>query len=108
MSMGPLYILLGEVSIQVFFPFFYWAVCLPGIESYEFFIYLIYFGDETIVQCIIDKYVLPYSQFPFYLNDDFFLAMQKIFHLMESHLLLGFFFLYFSCPRKYIGKNIAT
>ena len=42
MYMGPLYVLLGEVSIQVFCPFFNWIVCLPGVESYEFFIY---FGD---------------------------------------------------------------
>ena len=31
-------ILLGEVSIWVLCPFFNWIVCLPGIESYEFFI----------------------------------------------------------------------
>ena len=42
MAMGPLYVLLGEVSVQVLCPFFNWIVYLPGIESYEFFIQ---FGD---------------------------------------------------------------
>ena len=39
MSLGPLYVLLGEVSVQVLCPFFNWIVCLPGVELYEFFIY---------------------------------------------------------------------
>ena len=43
-SMGPLYVLLGEMSDQVLYPFFNWIVCLPGVELYEF---LIYFGDQT-------------------------------------------------------------
>ena len=42
MSLGPLYVLLGEVSVQVLCPFFNWIVYLPRIESYEFFIQ---FGD---------------------------------------------------------------
>ena len=61
MSMGPLYVLLGELSTQVHCPFFNWIVCLPGVELYEFFIY---FGDQTIVCCVLGKYVLPYSRFP--------------------------------------------
>ena len=48
---------LGEVSVQVFWPFFNWIVCLPGVESCEFFIY---FGDQTLVWGIIGKYVFPY------------------------------------------------
>ena len=39
MSMGPLYVLLGEVSVQVLCPFFNLIVCFPDVESYEFFIY---------------------------------------------------------------------
>ena len=42
MSMGYLYVLLEEVSFQVFCPFLNWIVCLPGVKSYEFFIYLGY------------------------------------------------------------------
>ena len=46
MSLGPLYVFLGEVSAQVLCPFFNWVVCLPGVESCEFFIY---FGDQALV-----------------------------------------------------------
>ena len=43
MSLGPLYVVLGEVSVQVLCPFFDWIACLPGVESYERFVY---FGDR--------------------------------------------------------------
>ena len=46
MSLRPLYVFLGEVSVQVLCPFFNWVVCLPGVELWEFFIY---FGDEALV-----------------------------------------------------------
>ena len=41
MSLGPLYVFLGEVYVQVLCPFFNWVVCLPGVESCEF----IYFAQ---------------------------------------------------------------
>ena len=46
LSLGPLYVFLGEVSVQVLCPFFNWVVCLPGVESCESFIY---FGDQALV-----------------------------------------------------------
>ena len=69
MSVGPLYVLLGEVSFKVLCPFFNWIVCLSGVESYEYFIY---FGDQTLVRGIIGKYVLPHCWFPFHFADVFF------------------------------------
>ena len=69
MSLGPLYVLLGEVSVQVLCPFFNSIVCLSGVESCEFFIY---FGDQTFVQGIICKYVFLYSWFSFDFNAVFF------------------------------------
>ena len=69
MSMGHLYVLLEEMSLQVLFPFFNWIVCLPGVKSYEFFIY---FGDYIFVQCVIGKYVLLCNQYPFHFDDVFF------------------------------------
>ena len=42
---ASLYVLLGEVSVQVFSSFFNSVVCLPGEESCEF---LIYFKDQTL------------------------------------------------------------
>ena len=32
MFMGPLFVLLGEVSIHVLCPFFNWNISLPGVE----------------------------------------------------------------------------
>ena len=84
MTLGPLYILLGEVSVQVICPFFSWVVCLPGVESCEFFIY---YGDQTLVQGIIGKCVFPYSCSPFILTL-FSLTVQKLFILMRSHLFI--------------------
>ena len=68
MSMGPLYILLEEVSIHDLCPFWNWIVCLPHVESYDFFMY---FGDQTLVRGITGKYVFPYGWFPFYFYDGF-------------------------------------
>ena len=84
MSLGPLYVFLGEVSVQVLCPFFNWVVCLPGEESSVFFIY---FGDEALDRDIIGKYVFPSCWFSFILML-FSLAMQKLFILMRSHLFI--------------------
>ena len=64
--MVPLYVLLGEVSVQVLCPFFIWISCLPGVG------FFIYFGDQTLVQGMIDKYVFPHGWFPFHFVDIFF------------------------------------
>ena len=53
MSIGPLYVFLGEVSVQVLCPYFNWIVSVPGVKSREFFIY---FGDQTLVRGIIGKW----------------------------------------------------
>ena len=45
MSLGPLYVSPGEVSIQVLCLFSNWVVYLPGVELYEFFMY---FGDYPL------------------------------------------------------------
>ena len=50
-------------------PYFDWVVCLPGVQSCEFFIY---FQDETLVWGIIGKCVFPYCWISFYFNVIFF------------------------------------
>ena len=79
MSMGHLYVLLGEVSIWVLCPFFNWVVCLPGVQSYEF---LINSGCQTLARGIVGENVFPYGWVPFHFVD-FFLAIQKLLNLME-------------------------
>ena len=55
-----------------------WVICLPGVESGEFFVY---FGDQTLVQGIICKYVFPYGGFPFHFAEGFFFAVQKLYSM---------------------------
>ena len=69
MSLGPLYVLLGKVSVQILCSFFNWIVCLPRVELCEV---LINFGDLTLVHDIIGKYVFPYGWFPFHFANVFF------------------------------------
>ena len=90
MSLDPLYVLLGEVSVQVLCPFFNWIVILSGVESYEFFIY---FGDQTLIQGIIVKYVFPYSLFPIHFADIFF-SRAEAFYFDE----VPFVYPFFKCP----------
>ena len=85
MTLGPLYVLLEEVSVQVLCPlFFYWIVCLPGVESCAFFIY---FGDQTLVQDTITNIFSHMVGSPFILML-FSLAVQRLFILMRSHLFI--------------------
>ena len=101
MSLGPLYVFLGEVSVQVLCPFLNWIICLPGVESCEFFIY---FGDQTIVQGIIGKYIFPYSQFPFHFAGDFF-SHAEAFYFDEVPFVYSF--LYVPCSRGHVVQNTA-
>ena len=84
MSQGPLYVPFGEVSIQFICPFFNWTVCLPAVESSYL---IIYFGDQTFVQDIVGKYILPRGWFPFHFANAFF-SHAKFFILMKSHLFI--------------------
>ena len=83
MSLGPLYVFLGEVFVQVLCPFFNWVVCLPGVDSCEFFIY---FGDQTLV-CTLSS-TFSHTIDALFILLMFSLAMQKLFNLMRSHLFI--------------------
>ena len=102
MSLGSLYVLLGEVSVQVLCPFFNWVACLPGVELCEFFMY---FGEQTLVQGVIGKYVFPYSWFPFHFADVFF-SRAEAFYFDEVSFVYSF--LYVPCSGRHIGENTAA
>ena len=87
MSLGPLYVLLGEGSVQVLCPFFNWVVCLPGLEPLEFFIY---FGDLPMSEVSFAN-IFSYMVGPLFILLMFSLTMQKPLILMKSHLCIIFF-----------------
>ena len=90
MSLGPLYVFLGEVSVQVLCPFFNWVVCLPGVESCEF-LYILEIRPLSEVSLANMFSHIVGSLFILML---FSLAMQKLFNLMRSHFfILSFMFL---------------
>ena len=102
MSLVPLYVLLGEVSVQVLCPFFNWTVCLPGVDSCEFFVY---FGDQTLFQGIIGKYIFLYGWFPVHCADVFF-SSAEAFYFDEVSFIYSF--LYVPHSRGHISENIAA
>ena len=67
MSIGHLYVLFGEVSVQVPCPFFNCVVCSLGVEFCKFFIN---FGYKPFIR-YISNYVLPFCGLSFYFVDDF-------------------------------------
>ena len=84
MSLGPVYVLLGEVSAQAICPFFNWVVCLPKVELCEFFIYL---GDQTLSMVSFAN-IFSYMVGSLFILLMFSLAMQKLFILIRSHLFI--------------------
>nr|KAF6410579.1 hypothetical protein HJG63_009088 [Rousettus aegyptiacus] len=67
---GHLYVLYGEVSIQVLCPFFDWIICVfVVIELYEFFVYFEY---STLIGGVVCKYIFSFRWLSLYLVDDFF------------------------------------
>ena len=91
MSLDPLYVLLGEVSVQVLCPFFNWVICLPGAESCEFFIleikplFEIAFAN-MFSHMVGSLFILMMISF----------ALQKLFNLMSSYFFN--FFPLFTMP----------
>ena len=102
MSLGPLYVFLGEVSVQVLCPFYNWVACLLRMKLFEFFIY---FGDQTLVSGIVGKYVFLYGWFSFHFNAVFF-SCAEAFYIDE--VLFVYSFLYVPFSRRCIDENIAT
>ena len=102
MSVGRCVSSLEKGLFRFFAHFLNWVVCLPGVESCEFFIY---FGDQTFVRGIIGKCVFPYSWFPFHFADVFFRCAEAFYFDVVPFV---YSFLYVPCPRGHIGKYIAV
>ena len=103
MSIGHLYVLSGEVFIQVLCPFLKQALkqacSFFGVELFQF---VINFEYQPLLICIIGEYVLPFIGLSFHFIDVSF-AVQKLFSLMKSHL---FIFSFISLAQEDISKKI--
>ena len=84
MSLGPLYVFLGEVSVQVFCPFFNWVVCLPGVEPVSS-LYILEIRPLSEVS-LANMFSHTFGSLCILVL--FSLAMQKLFILMRSYLFI--------------------
>ena len=102
MCLGPPYVLLGEVSVQVLCLLLNWVVCLPGVWSCELFVYC---GDQTLVRGVIGRYIFPYGWFHFHFADIFFCCVEPFYF---DEVLFVYSSLDVPCSRGLIGENIAA
>ena len=86
MSLGPLYVLLGEVSVQVLCPHFNWVVCLPKWSPVSSLYILEIKPLSEVSLANISSYTVG-SLCNLVL---FSLAMQKLLILMRSHFFILF------------------
>ena len=84
MSLGPLYVFLGEVSVQVLCPIFSWIVCLPGVESCD----SLYILEIKPLSEVSLANTFSHTVGSLFILMLFSLAIQKLFNLMKSHLFI--------------------
>ena len=82
MSLSPLYVLLGEVSVQVLCSLFIWLVCVFLEWSH---VSSLYFGDQTLVSL---ANMFSHTVGSLFILMLFSLVVQKLFILMRSHLFI--------------------
>ena len=85
--MVPLYVLLGEVFVQILCRFLNWIVCLPGVELYEFFINMEFKSLSKV--SLANKFSHVVGSLFILLM--FSLAVQKLFILMSHLFILPFY-----------------
>ena len=99
-------VLFGEMSIQVFCPFFDWVICCCCccffIELHELFRY---FGELSFVGCLICKHFLQFQVLSFYLVYGF-LCCAKDFKFNQVPFVKICFYFHYS--RKWVKKDLAV
>ena len=102
MSLGPLYVFLGEVSVQVICPFLNWVVCLPVVE----FLSSSYSSEIRPLSKVSSANMFSHTVGSLFILMVLSLAVQKLFILMRSHLfILSFMSL---ALRGHISENTAS
>ena len=100
MSLGPVYVLLREVTVQVLCPFFNWVVCLLEWSCVSALRIL-----EIRPLYKVSLYVFPYSWFSFHFNAVFFSGAEAFYF---DEISFVYSFLYAPCSRGYISEDIAA
>ena len=79
MSIGHLYVLFRDISVQVLCPFFNWILVL-GVKLYEVFNFLkkINSGYKPLMGCIIGKYVVPFIGMSFHFVGGFLCCTKSL------------------------------
>ena len=95
MSLGPLYVLLGEVSVQVLCPFLNWIVCLPGMVL-----------EIKLLSAVSLANIFSHTVGSLFILLVFSLAMKRFFEFDVIPFVYSFF--YIPCSRGHIGENIAA
>ena len=101
MSLCPLYVFLGEVSVQVLCPFLNWIVCLLDWSRMG---YLYILDIKPLSEVSLAHMFSQTVGSPFMLLI-FSLAMEKLFIFMKSHL---FILSFMSLVLGDISENIAV
>ena len=84
MSLGPLYVFLGEVSVQVLCPFFNWVVCLPGWSRVS----PLYILEIRPLSEVSLANMFSHTVDSLFILMLFSLTMQKLFVLMRSRFFI--------------------
>ena len=88
MSLGPLYVFLGEVSVQVLCPFFNWVVCHSGVILEWSHVSSLYILEIRPLSEVSLANMFSHTVGSLFILMVFSLAMQKLSILMRSHLFI--------------------
>ena len=84
MSLGPLYVLLGDVFVQVLCPFFNRVFCFPGVGH----VCSLYILEIKPLSEVSFANIFSHTVGSLFILLMFSLVVQKLFILMRSHLFI--------------------
>ena len=87
MSVGHLYVFLGEASVRVFCAFVDLIICVLGVEFEKFFIDLEY---QPFLCNVICKYILPFRGQPLSFFDCLLAYAENFFLIKSQKFILSF------------------
>ena len=104
MPLGPLYVFLEEVFIEVLCPFFNCIACLPGVDHVSFLgiLEIKPLSEISLANMVSHMVGSLFTLMVFYL------AIEKRFFFFFYKIPFVYPFLYVPCSRGHISENIAV